>query len=478
MAGDPVALAAEAYITRVLEVLRERCPGQDDQPLELGFPRWEEDQGSDVISRVGRARYFQLTPDIWTPELVCASRELVDISNGLTEYADLVAALEADPIIGGRLGTEIVGGAGLGGGPWQVLGVVQELVLKIIRQSGGFEVSPESRADLVQRWLRYLRRQHEIVTVLAPLSDFSSESKPIPLSERMVIDELSAEEIGAALTLGGWTVTFYEPTWGMGLATPSMMVPPTFAVRIRYEIPITVGGGTAEEIEATLTAEGDATERVEDVLLALRLFKRGRVGIRSIFKLIPDMWGEASRALSGGRAGYTGHFRTDTFALSTDESSEFPDFYKRVTEARANGVIEAAARRFVYASDRSRPDDELVDLVIAAESLFLAKNERSELSFRLATRGASFADDRPEQRRRVMAFLRKAYDARSDVVHNGTFNEAKLRNLAGDKASAGEFADDLEGIVRFALNKAILLVASRETFPPDWDELLFPATTT
>ena len=110
--------------------------------MELGVSRWLEDiREEGVIARVGNFKTFRLTPDLWGPARVCAQHELARIAEeGLREYRELVEALESDPIISERLrpGTEIVGGAGLGGGPWQPQGIVELLVLELVEQ---FEAS-------------------------------------------------------------------------------------------------------------------------------------------------------------------------------------------------------------------------------------------------------------------------------------------------------------------------------------------------
>lgn len=40
---DLVKLAFEAYVARSLDLLRQRCPAEEDTPLELGLSRWVED---------------------------------------------------------------------------------------------------------------------------------------------------------------------------------------------------------------------------------------------------------------------------------------------------------------------------------------------------------------------------------------------------------------------------------------------------
>jgi hypothetical protein len=96
------------------------------------------------------------------------------------------------------------------------------------------------------------------------------------------------------------------------------------------------------------------------------------------------------------------------------------------------------------------------------------------MTYRLATRAASFADGSTEDRRRVLRFMRMAYGARSGVVHGGELPETKLRRLSGQPATSDEVADDLEELVRRSVRKTLRLQASGAGFPPVWDELLFP----
>jgi hypothetical protein len=120
---------------------------------------------------------------------------------------------------------------------------------------------------------------------------------------------------------------------------------------------------------------------------------------------------------------------------------------------------------------------ELVD-AIAAESLFLGEleppHERGEMVYRLANRAASFTDGDGQTRRVVLRFMKNAYGARSGIVHSGRLDEAKLRDLDGQRATPARFADDLEELIRRSLRKAVHSVASGTRFPPNWDELLFP----
>ena len=69
-------------------------------------------------------------------------------------------------------------------------------------------------------------------------------------------------------------------------------------------------------------------------------------------------------------------FSKDYKFTSFEEGHDFAAFWSGLQEARTKRFIETAIRRFGYAGDRDLPDDKLVDLMIAAESLFSAGRGR------------------------------------------------------------------------------------------------------
>jgi hypothetical protein len=139
-------------------------------------------------------------------------------------------------------------------------------------------------------------------------------------------------------------------------------------------------------------------------------------------------------------------------------------------------MIQSGMRRFELAAERSQPEDEIVDLMIAAESLFLtetSKRDRGEMRYRLATRVALLVGTTLDERMRLWDFARKAYDARSVIVHGGTPAEKDLLGLDGQPLRLDLFADELEQVMRQALQIASRTVAEGKPFPPNWEELMF-----
>jgi hypothetical protein len=473
VAEDRVLTAAHSYVSRALSVVRERCPAADDRPFEMGFTHWVEEPGGGADFRS-----FVLVPDIWSAAKVCAGRVLGDLRlAGMPEFELLAEALRDDPIIGPRLGDEIVAGAGVAGGPLQIPSLADALVLDLLEGSETeLTPRPEAIQQAIDRWLRYLRRMNDEITVLSPLSLVSLEDRQVDLSSGTTISEMSGDEIAAALRMDALPATTLGGTRHLTRAQSRALVRRTFALRLSFTTPLIVGPGNPKQSQATVDTQEEAIRRAEDVLLALRVLKRGPVAIQSHLVVKREKDGLSpmmSKAILGPFA-----LSVLPYALTSVEAMALRELSNQFTIARSHGgrtkdVIDIATRRFGYAADRVRPDDEIVDLAVAAESLYLndLSGDRGELAYRLATRAALFADGNAEARRRVLAFMRKAYTARSVVVHTGKLPHS-LRTIGGDQATPEEFADDLEDVLRQALRKTLRLIASGERYPPDWDALM------
>jgi Apea-like HEPN len=149
-----------------------------------------------------------------------------------------------------------------------------------------------------------------------------------------------------------------------------------------------------------------------------------------------------------------------------------------VLEQEPYRFIESSLRRFNFAFDRLRSDDRVVDLLIAAEALFLdpgSEKDRGELRFRLALRAAKFCPHPSYTRREVFDLMREGYKVRSTVVHGGVVGTPKLpREGAVDLE---KFAEAVAVVLRLSLTRALTLATSADpSFGTSeyWNELLFP----
>jgi hypothetical protein len=462
-ASDPLIVSAHGLLDELLPWLQDECTRADDKPFRSSHPfgRWTRDEA--VGS--GDHRMYTFVAESMSAEQVCVERILGELwQAGDSRLLDVHQAMEQDAVLGPRLDHAVVS-AGAGGGTWQALQLVRQLFVAGITQTGGFDLDQAGRDALVEGWVARLRQRSELITVLVVLSEFDAEALPIQLEGNLVLDELTDEEIGVALTLGG----------SSSLWPGSTFVGRTMGMRTSYESELFVDAVPPEDQDRDVAAREAAFEEAMLLLLALRLFKASPVGQRGSFT-----YGGANATSVSGSLNTRLWPPSQPYFLTAGETVEFSSFWKLVRSVHGKRVIAPALRRFGYAADRSRPDDEIVDLLIAAESLFLTdtgrERDRGEMRFRLSIRVSSLLGSTPEERMRLAAFMRKAYDVRSTIVHGGDIRVGDIPTLADESPTVESFADELEEILRRSLKVAISRVASGEGFPPNWDELLFRAT--
>jgi hypothetical protein len=444
-----------------MPVLKENCPGPDDKAIPFGFPLWVPDQDLGIGTR-----RFKAVQRVFTVEQQCAIRILGELrATGMRELHELERALAADSVIGPRLDHDVSSSGG-GGQTWQAGPMVQMLVDRVIESADGLELAFALRDRMTSQWAETLRRPSDRMMVIVALYEFVAEAAPVQLAPGLEIDVLSDEEIAAALTLGAGR---------SGMQIDERTISRTYGVRCAFESRLFVGGVPQAQSEPEMAVRTQARERAELVLLALRLFKQGRVSSSGTFECTISPGGEVSAA-SGSFGSLFGWHAGDPYVLEAKDDDAFRKLWSALEKCHERPVIADALRRFSFAAERTLPDDKIIDLLIAAEILFfsdISKSDRGEFRFRLSTRVALLLDKTAEERHRIAKFMRHSYDARSGIVHGGDPGDDNLRSLEGHRVSATDCAHDLEELLRCSLQAAIVRLAGGEGFPPNWEELMF-----
>lgn len=181
----------------------------------------------------------------------------------------------------------------------------------------------------------------------------------------------------------------------------------------------------------------------------------------------------------GGGAQAPRSAEAEELVLSAAEAASFRAFWNLFRAARQHPALAVVIRRFSYAGERIRPDDEIMDLIAALEALLLSDiAERGELRYRTALRGAIFIDDRSElTRREIQKQLRRGYDVRSAVPHGAVPSSDALKSPAGEPLMLAQFVRGIEELVRLAVRKGVEAVGAGASWPPDWDALTLEGAT-
>jgi hypothetical protein len=159
--------------------------------------------------------------------------------------------------------------------------------------------------------------------------------------------------------------------------------------------------------------EAKAEDEIKCAITALRLAGPGDVGAQAVLY---------DREESGLGVGFsTLDLRVSPlgrkYDLNSVTDSDLVAHYSAVRKIGSRD-LSIALSRFNQAYSRESAEDKIIDLTIALESSLL-KGIREELKYRLAIRGACLlaSSDNPQQ---TFSLLRRTYDERSQIVHNGS----------------------------------------------------------
>jgi hypothetical protein len=363
------------------------------------------------------------------------------------------------------------------GAPWSTIQVNAEwiadhLVWRLAEKGQNLEFDSALFDEVFQTLNANLHGAEFKYVVVAPLFGLKAESLPIRLVSEslpigvmptMEIDKLGDSEIVRCLRMGLLPASMLA---GVGVAEVGAGI----GVRTSFSVPIRIGEISGGELNTTIQTRERLREQVQSVVHALRLFKEGQIALAG-FVTFPEQWlGGGTQMSSIGTSGAT--LMGSNYELNAKEASEFQLFWDELRASTKKQFIEAAIRRFGYAGERHRPEDRLVDLLIAAESLFLT-GENLELSYRLSMRFALFVEESGYSRRELFDHMKRAYGVRSSIVHGGTLREKTLVLPKIGKVKLQNFVEETNRLLRLSLKKAIRMAATSDPAFGQWEQPIF-----
>lgn len=178
----------------------------------------------------------------------------------------------------------------------------------------------------------------------------------------------------------------------------------------------------------------DLEQILEDFLVAVPLVTGRAANHAGGFYGPPHF--ELGRFLVTGIIGHRGGAANDLQFIYVDECStlhaeaaaalrETWTFIRSGEGGSFRKRVRNAARRFYYAETRSKTEDALVDLMVAAESLYLNEN-KNEIKFRMSINSALWADGDHIKRQEIFENFKEAYNLRSKIVHGSDVEREKV----------------------------------------------------
>jgi hypothetical protein len=354
----------------------------------------------------------------------------------------------------------LVGAEGFGGIRLNVADHLDFLVLYLNQQ----EEWSQRLIDAVYKQLEeYWYSEFVMFEQLTPLLGVQL-SAAVQLSDDTALVELSDGHVELLLQGGFQIATTFMPQIGFAVGVGRAAIRSTFSAR-----------RTFGDVEPIADARRDAFQcalGASQAINALTMYKRGDFfcagSIRQACTVF-DVFGHSYRVLGTSR-----HVPEDSFTVSLDDGAAIRTLFQQLSHSATarHKSIAVAVNRLAYARDRERPEDKLVDYVVAAEAVLLDEGA-TELSFRLALRGAALLGASPAERQTVHALLRSAYAARSKLVHGA---EPTLpAGAEGHPMTLPAFVDEVGDVIRRALQIVLGLAVQPNAQKPlvDWDDLLF-----
>jgi hypothetical protein len=423
----------ESYATVIISALEGK--GQSLPPPRSWVHGWAHVEGDDYVFSE------------WLTESMWHFQEALDEHQGGPEHQECVAALHDHPVIKDRLGKPV--GTALGAtvlAPELVPGRLFSMMDR-----------PEDFDEAFVRLYGWLLRERDAYVLVAPLPRLALEEGPVELEPSIELAVMTSNEMVAALTHG--------LIQGVG-RSERISVSPDAALHVREAFPIRVG----VQLEAAREDTEEIYERwnalIDDALLALQLYKPGPMPTLGAIYLSPDT--ESTYPL---RQPSPRRQRRRDFELRADDAPPLQALWDSLQSSgtRNRTQLQTALRRFGFAAERSRPEDRIIDLMIAAEALFLP-DEQTESAHKLALRGAAFLADSGNDPHEVFRHLKRAYGARSKLAHGG--EAPKLKFADGTEATLAEYSQLVAGYLREVLRQFVAAAAKGNSAVGDWDELV------
>ena len=151
-------------------------------------------------------------------------------------------------------------------------------------------------------------------------------------------------------------------------------------------------------------------------------------------------------------------WRVESAVLTQYGLDQARDLSEKLGKQSGNEV-QVAIHRWVKSKPLFDLVDDSIDVRVALEALFYAGGENTELSLRLALRGAWYLGNSSAERSEYFQTLRDVYKTCSEAVHTGT--------LKGDARKNQQLLGKAQDICRHALLKRL-----DEGGTPDWDALV------
>lgn len=439
-----------AAVSRLSATLKDQAP---EWEIDLRWQRGVDGQFREYSKRT--RKLWSILNDEWL--------------RSLPDYDTCVKDLKSDPVIGPHL-ERLVGTRTGDSIRIEATTILQSAIYGMLNDDGTFAFTEERFDRKWRNFAEFFGADRIAFKTIALLPYLVIPDFPLRLNDELFLDRLTEDEVTRSCQVG----VLRPPSERFPMLSDEVAV----GIRKTTFLPkLILTGDEAHEVP-DVTDEGNFGNRppwradlvVDDILSLLRLFKHAHVQTAGHATWTDSLWLNAGTSYRVLRQWpYGGKYQ-----LSPSEVPQFLELWHLLEKGAAR--FGFSIHRFNLAFDRGLLADRIVDLVIAAEALFLSDLDdkyRGELRFRFALRAAKFIENSKYDEHDTFRVMRRAYDVRSAIVHGGSPKDTGLPDNQSAKLPA--FTDAIEELVRLGLRKALSMKEDGKKVRQSeyWDTLVF-----
>lgn len=380
--------------------------------------------------RDGDEQFRPLLRRVWSFQIDPVWREL----SALPEYSDLRATMRSHPEIERQLNAMV-------GSAWSRRSVrVQDLLLiaylsPVVEQRGAFEFDHDLAMSTYLEIEQVLLSPTVLVRQILPLLGFDAAGTVSGPLDEVVVRRLTDQEISRLIEIGALPFQRWDQSVTVPRSWQWALVSDTLTQKV-----------VGEPSSVTPPALPDLFEQEEVMLAAARLVGGGSVApgplltLEELTRVAPNAGGSYGRRPTPGTV-------DPARPCFVWQPADMQNVWRTLAES-TSPTLRLASRRFLDAGRRFRDEDALLDLAIAAETLFVGSG-RSELTYRVALNGSLAVPVANRAPVEVRSFLKSVYAARSRIVHGD--GRARFRRLDGNDAGIKQVVADLETFMATAI---------------------------
>ena len=324
-----------------------------------------------------------------------------------------------------------------------------EFIQRYLQSIPKLHFDPEIFNRLYADFEQYHLSDEVPFTSTVPLQGFSADEDCITFDADTRIIRLGHSQITRLASRGYFR---WLPTDDFGLSRVKEVFSAGFAIQITYRL--------AKGQPISIPVEHEEADRI---LTAVRLVRPGNASHNIIFTG-PSAFYPLQQAPTAGWTEPLIHKGLgEALHLLTNDvgpCQSIWDSLNKLSQQKKAAGLDVAVRKFNELYQRRSLEDRIIDMSILLESTLLHGQDR-ELRYRLALRGAHLLKStRPTKE--TFALLKKFYDLRSKIVHQGQTLDAPVQT-GRQSFPAAEFVAEMHSLCREVLHTFVTRLATGES---------------